>query len=121
MPDYSNESIQYCMFTLEVPNDNIYFVDCLYYDVDNSSTDYVTTENDHLVIRTNAEKVTWMEWDSTSWEPTKKSRNYTSGMVQSWNKFCFTGGVLEISVQLPGHPGSGGAVGNYLLEVFPGF
>lgn len=62
-----------------------------------------------------------MEWDPISWEPTKKSRNYTSGMVQSWNKFCFTGGVLEISVQLPGHPGSGGTVGNYLLEVFPGF
>ena len=32
----------------------------------------------------------------------KKSKNYTSGMVQSWNKMCFTGGVLELSVQLPG-------------------
>lgn len=36
------------------------------------------------------------------------SKPYTSGMVQSWNKFCFTGGVLEMSIQLPGHADSGG-------------
>ncbi|KIY48568.1 beta-glucan synthesis-associated protein KRE6 [Fistulina hepatica ATCC 64428] len=30
------------------------------------------------------------------------SLNYTSGMVQSWNKFCFTGGILEVAVRLPG-------------------
>lgn len=28
--------------------------------------------------------------------------NKTSGMVQSWNKFCFTGGYVEFSVKLPG-------------------
>ncbi|KAF9445544.1 glycoside hydrolase family 16 protein [Macrolepiota fuliginosa MF-IS2] len=28
--------------------------------------------------------------------------NYRSAMVQSWNKFCFTGGILETSVRLPG-------------------
>lgn len=39
----------------------------------------------------------------------KNTKNYTSGMVQSWNKFCFTGGVLELSVQLPG--GSANASG----------
>ncbi|KAF5329451.1 hypothetical protein D9619_009169 [Psilocybe cf. subviscida] len=27
---------------------------------------------------------------------------YRSGMIQSWNKFCFTGGILEASVTLPG-------------------
>ncbi|KAI0291588.1 glycoside hydrolase family 16 protein [Russula brevipes] len=27
---------------------------------------------------------------------------YVSGMIQSWNKFCFTGGLIEASVQLPG-------------------
>lgn len=30
------------------------------------------------------------------------------GMVQSWNKFCFTGGILEMSIHLPGEPNSGG-------------
>ncbi|KAL2046801.1 hypothetical protein N7G274_000819 [Stereocaulon virgatum] len=28
--------------------------------------------------------------------------NYRSGMVQSWNQLCFTGGMLEASISLPG-------------------
>lgn len=28
--------------------------------------------------------------------------NYTGGMLSTWNKFCFTGGILEASVTLPG-------------------
>ncbi|KAF8066469.1 beta-glucan synthesis-associated protein-domain-containing protein [Lyophyllum atratum] len=28
--------------------------------------------------------------------------NYRSGMLQSWNKFCFTSGYIEVSVVLPG-------------------
>ena len=28
--------------------------------------------------------------------------NYRSGMVQSWNKLCFKGGLIEVSLQLPG-------------------
>ncbi|KZV65891.1 glycoside hydrolase family 16 protein [Peniophora sp. CONT] len=28
--------------------------------------------------------------------------SFMSGMIQSWNKFCFTGGLIEVSVQLPG-------------------
>lgn len=28
--------------------------------------------------------------------------NYTSGMMTTWNKFCFTGGIVEVSVSLPG-------------------
>uniref|UniRef100_K3X0I0 GH16 domain-containing protein n=1 Tax=Globisporangium ultimum (strain ATCC 200006 / CBS 805.95 / DAOM BR144) TaxID=431595 RepID=K3X0I0_GLOUD len=27
---------------------------------------------------------------------------YRGGMMQSWNKFCFQGGMVEVSVQLPG-------------------
>lgn len=34
----------------------------------------------------------------------KESHNlqYTSGMMSTWNKFCFTGGMVEVSVILPG-------------------
>ncbi|KAH9950443.1 beta-glucan synthesis-associated [Amylocystis lapponica] len=32
----------------------------------------------------------------------KNGLNYTSGMMTSWNKFCFTGGLVETSVVLPG-------------------
>ncbi|KAH7925021.1 glycoside hydrolase family 16 protein [Leucogyrophana mollusca] len=28
--------------------------------------------------------------------------SYQSGMVQTWNKFCFTGGLIEAAVTLPG-------------------
>ncbi|KAH9006339.1 beta-glucan synthesis-associated [Lactarius hatsudake] len=28
--------------------------------------------------------------------------NYRSGMLQSWNKFCFTSGYIEVSLTLPG-------------------
>lgn len=33
---------------------------------------------------------------------------YQSGMIQSWNKFCFTGGYIEVSVRLPGTASVGG-------------
>jgi beta-glucanase (GH16 family) len=29
-------------------------------------------------------------------------------MIQTWNKFCFTGGILELSIKLPGKSDSGG-------------
>ena len=29
--------------------------------------------------------------------------NFRGGMLQSWNKFCFTGGILIASVQMPGY------------------
>lgn len=28
--------------------------------------------------------------------------DYTGGMISTWNKFCFTGGLVEVSVMLPG-------------------
>lgn len=31
-----------------------------------------------------------------------------SGMLQSWNKFCFIGGAVEFSAKLPGDPHKGG-------------
>jgi len=33
---------------------------------------------------------------------------YRSGMLQSWNKFCFTRGYIEVSLTLPGSDGSFG-------------
>lgn len=30
--------------------------------------------------------------------------DYQGGMLQSWNKLCFTGGYIEVSVSLPGSP-----------------
>ena len=30
--------------------------------------------------------------------------SYMSGMLQSWNQLCFTGGIIEVSINLPGRP-----------------
>jgi len=38
--------------------------------------------------------------DTRGWQTEKKT--YQSAMIQGWNKFCFTGGVVEMSAQLPG-------------------
>ena len=73
----------------------------------------IWTENGHLVIRTNSEKTTWVGLDPyLSTATTKKietfQRNFRSGMMQSWNKFCFTGGVFEVRLKLPGTSTNGG-------------
>ena len=36
------------------------------------------------------------------------NKNFQSGMLQSWNKFCFQGGYIEFSVRLPGGPSTSG-------------
>ncbi len=75
---------------------------------DNSSAEYVTTKGGNLVLRTTAEKARWTEWSIDEGKEVQRMKNYTSGMVQTWNKFCFTGGVLEMSIELPGESNSGG-------------
>lgn len=37
-------------------------------------------------------------------ETLEESHNlgFLGGMLQSWNKFCFTGGYVEVAVSLPG-------------------
>lgn len=77
--------------------------------VDNSSTEYVTTKDGALTLRTEPIKASWYECDQKELKYNKRTHNYTSGMIQSWNKFCFTGGVLEMSIKLPGgHADAGG-------------
>lgn len=53
--------------------------------------DAVTTKNGTLRLRLDAFK--------------NHNLEYRSGMLQSWNKLCFKGGVLEVSASLPGPPG----------------
>ena len=39
---------------------------------------------------------------------TKRRKPYSSGMVQGWGKFCFTGGIMEVRAKLPGAGSVGG-------------
>ncbi|KIO25199.1 hypothetical protein M407DRAFT_210871 [Tulasnella calospora MUT 4182] len=68
-------------------------VDLHYWFVDNFvrpwyDPEQLTTENGSLVI-------------TLAKAPTH-GLDYRGGMMSTWNKFCFTGGLLEVSVMLPG-------------------
>ena len=68
----------------------------------------VHTEDGKLVIVTDTEDTSWKGWNPYKKKYEKMSRHFKSGMVQSWNKFCYTGGMLEIDVQFPGRSDVGG-------------
>ena len=75
------------------PNDDPYFtaVDLWYgvtQDLEWYDPDAVTTAGGVLEIRFDAFQ--------------NHNLNYRSGMLQSWNQMCFTGGHLETSISLPG-------------------
>ncbi|KAK0555810.1 hypothetical protein OC845_000067 [Tilletia horrida] len=50
----------------------------------------ITTREGHLRIRLS--------------ERPMNGKNYTGGMLNAWNAFCFTGGRVEVSIRLPGSP-----------------
>ncbi|CAG7854998.1 Beta-glucan synthesis-associated protein KRE6 AltName: Full=Killer toxin-resistance protein 6 [Serendipita indica DSM 11827] len=43
----------------------------------------------------------WIEFQEAKRED-NHNLTYVSAMITTWNKFCFTGGLIETSVQLPG-------------------
>ncbi|KAL8710552.1 MAG: hypothetical protein Q9225_007274 [Loekoesia sp. 1 TL-2023] len=76
------------------PGDDPYFtaVDLWYgvtQDLEWYDPDAVTTRNGVLELRFD--------------EFNNHGLNYRSGMLQSWNQLCFTGGILEASISLPGN------------------
>ena len=72
----------------------------------NSST--ISTKNGNLVIKTTNEDTKWRGWNPYKKRYETMKRHFKSGMLQSWNKFCFTGGILEIDVHFPGAHDIGG-------------
>lgn len=68
----------------------------------------VRTSRGHLIITTTTEDTKWKGWNPYLKKYQTMTRHFRSGMIQSWNKFCYTGGILEISVKFPGHPNIGG-------------
>ncbi|KAG8972454.1 hypothetical protein FRC05_010047 [Tulasnella sp. 425] len=59
-------------------------------DVEWYQQDAITTQGGNLVI--------------TLTETPIHGLNFKSGMLQSWNKFCFTTGYIEVNMSLPGDP-----------------
>jgi beta-glucan synthesis-associated protein KRE6 len=69
---------------------------------------HVYTKKGHLNILTTDDDTHWTSYNPYKKKYQKMKRTFASGMLQGWNKFCFTGGILEIEAQLPGHPNIGG-------------
>ncbi|KAG9062003.1 hypothetical protein KI688_006723 [Linnemannia hyalina] len=79
--------------------------------LENYSSDQVTTKNGQLEItlqrdpaRPSPSGAKFQKRDGSS----SGAWKYTSGMLQSWNKMCFQGGILEVAVSLPGSPTKAG-------------
>lgn len=69
-----------------------------------------TTSNGFLNISTIIEDITYSTNDVLAKPGTngKNTKHYQSAMINGWNKFCFTGGIVEISAKLPGKHNAGG-------------
>ncbi|KDO18814.1 hypothetical protein SPRG_15913 [Saprolegnia parasitica CBS 223.65] len=62
------------------------------------------TSNGKFLIRVDEGTVPIQYWDQYSATPgwVNKNMYYTGAMVQTWNKFCLQGGLIEVRLQLPG-------------------
>ncbi|KAL7564824.1 hypothetical protein ACA910_021080 [Epithemia clementina (nom. ined.)] len=83
---------------------NDYTNDALHYYSPNNAQ----IRNGHLVITSEATDTEIIGFDDQKLKKTRVTKHFRSAMVQSWNKFCFTGGIIEAEVQLPGKPYVGG-------------
>lgn len=68
----------------------------------------ISTRDGNLIITTTDEDTNWRGWNPFKKKYETMGRHFKSGMLQSWNKFCFTGGILEVDVQFPGESDVGG-------------
>jgi beta-glucan synthesis-associated protein KRE6 len=66
------------------------------------------TKDGALHILTTTDDTHWLSYNPYKKKYTKMTRHFRSAMVQGWNKFCFTGGIIELDLQLPGDPHIGG-------------
>jgi len=67
-----------------------------------------TNEDGELVISTEVGDTDVVGFDEAKLEKVHEKKHFRSAMLQSWNKFCFTGGIVEAEITLPGKPDVGG-------------
>mmetsp|Transcript_16331 Transcript_16331/g.35295 ORF Transcript_16331/g.35295 Transcript_16331/m.35295 type:complete len:695 (+) Transcript_16331:213-2297(+) len=75
-----------------------------YYSNDNAYTD----TKGNLVIKSEAADTKIVGFNDVTGKREQVSKHFKSAMLQSWNKFCFTGGVMEAEIALPGKHDVGG-------------
>lgn len=67
-----------------------------------NSSSVTTTKEGYLKISTTIDKTEWEYYNTTGKNYLHRERYFKSGMIQGWNKFCFTGGIIEVDVKFPG-------------------
>jgi beta-glucanase (GH16 family) len=75
-----------------------------YYSADNAYTD----TDGNLVIKTEAADTEVVGFNDVKFKNERITKHFKSAMLQSWNKFCFTGGIMEAEMALPGRHDVGG-------------
>ena len=83
---------------------NDYTNDALHY----YSPDNVETKDGHLIITSEAKDTPIVGFNDVKQKKEHVTKHFKSAMVQSWNKFCFTGGIIEAEAIMPGKPDVGG-------------
>jgi len=73
-----------------------------------NSSAVTITDDGRLEILTTLAETEWKHYDIVKKEYRDVKKHYKSGMIQSWNKFCFTGGIVEVDLVFPGSPDIGG-------------
>ena len=68
----------------------------------------VRTANGALGITSELKSNLYRAFDEDKEKYFADAKHVQSGMVQGWNKFCMTGGIVEFSAKLPGDPSTGG-------------
>ncbi len=56
----------------------------------------------YLNITTTSEATKWKGFNPFTKKYEIFEKEFRGGMVNSWNKFCFSGGVVEVRLRLPG-------------------
>ena len=72
------------------------------------SHDNAVTSNGVLNITTERKENAYKAFNETTKKDFLDKKYIQSAMVQGWNKFCFTGGIVEFRAKLPGNPSTGG-------------
>lgn len=72
------------------------------------SSDNAKTKNGVLSIVTEQKENTYKAFDEVKKVFYADKKYIQSAMLQSWNKFCFVGGIVEFRARLPGDPKIGG-------------
>lgn len=68
----------------------------------------IQTTNGVMNISTTLKDNKYKAFDEKKLKYYADAKHIESGMVQGWNKFCVTGGIIEFNAKLPGEPKVGG-------------